>query len=54
MEDKETDQMSYNDLAAELDYMLRLLERILKLNSMGKSKCIADEIEDLLRAYHRI
>lgn len=45
--------MSYNDLAAELDMMLRVLEKIRNLNSMGKTLIIAEEINKILEAYGR-
>jgi hypothetical protein len=41
-------EMSYNDMAAEFDNMLRTLELINKLNSLGKTKEIADEIQPIL------
>lgn len=48
-----TETMSYNDLAAEFDMLLRTLEEIVKLNSRGKSKQIADIIRPILTHYNR-
>jgi len=45
--------MSYNDLAAELDGLLRSLEEIQKLNSLGKTLLIHEEIDKILTAYNR-
>lgn len=49
----DTSKMSYNDLAAEFDNLLRTLELIVKLNSLGKTKQIADEIQPILKHYNR-
>jgi hypothetical protein len=46
-------EMSYNDMAAEFDNMLRTLALIIKLNSQGKTKEIADEIRPILEHYNR-
>jgi hypothetical protein len=45
--------MNYNDLAAEFDGLLRTLEEIQKLNSLGKTLLIHEEIEKILTAFNR-
>lgn len=43
-----------NNLKAELDSALRILELVYKYNSLGKTKEIADEIEPTLKYYNRL
>lgn len=49
MEEEDT----LNNLRAELDMMLRTLETIKQLNTLGKTKQIADEINPILSYYNR-
>jgi hypothetical protein len=42
-----------NNLKAELDSVLRILQLVYKLNSRGKTKEIADEIRPTLEYYNR-
>jgi hypothetical protein len=49
MEEEDT----LNNLRAELDMMLRTLETIKQLNTLGKTKQIADEINPILSHYNR-
>jgi len=44
---------SLSNLRAELDMMLRTLETLKKLNSLGKTLKIDEEITKILKAYNR-
>jgi hypothetical protein len=49
----EIPKMNYNDLAAEFDMMLRTLEIIKTLNTLGKTLKIDEEITAILKHYNR-
>lgn len=45
--------MDSKDKDAEISFLLHILEKIVHLNSRGKSKEIADEIRPILKNYGR-
>jgi hypothetical protein len=49
----ESKNETISTLQAELDLMLQALELIKRLNSLGKTKEIADEVASILKAYNR-